>query len=820
MASDIEKLVVQLSADIRQYNNALLKAQGQTNKAARQIETRFAQMNKRIASSLAGLGTLTSLAGGALGVSAIQQYADAWTEAGNKIRAAASSAGVSVRTLDLLKEGANEARTSFADYVDLYARLIRSASGVAKSEQEIADATAIVSKAFKAGGASAQEQAAGILQLGQALGSGVLQGDELRSLRENAPILAQAIAAEFQTTIAGLKDLGAEGKLTSDRVFKAIINAQQPIQAQFAATKATIADAIMQVNNEFTAYVGNADASAGASAKLVEALQALAANFSGTADVVVQFATLVAGALAGRALLGLVAGLGNATLALGAFLASVRAGTVAIAGLNAALGPIGLLAGAAAAAIYLLQNRQTDAEKAADAHQQTLRELRFQIDSVDYSNSNAVASTRQKIQADIEAARTALARAEAERELAAAIVREEVSPSMSLLPTPGASDAANTVDSSPMVKDRQAVIDQVKRQIDDLTKAQTDFEDYASGKRKPKRDNTGFGGGVVAAPASSGGGSKSKAPRKTADDRFANDLQAIRDRTAALIQERENLSLNFEEQQKRTVALDLEQQALEQVREEARRKGDQDWQNAKLSPEQVRAIEEVSAAYAKQAEALRQAQEAQDLQRDILKGMFSDLRSALEDGKITAEEWGDIFGNVLDKIIDKIENDLIDAIFSANSAMKGGGGGGIGGLFSGLFGGGGGLGGLTWDSWDSGGYTGRGGKYEPAGMVHKGEYVFDQEAVRAAGGPGSLDALRKRLKGYADGGSVGMPSLPSIPSRQATPEAVNDNRQYNIDARGAQQGVGAEIRKALEEYDRKTLPRSWNRINQDRRVIG
>ncbi|MER8913740.1 phage tail length tape measure family protein [Mesorhizobium sp. M0761] len=184
-----------------------------------------------------------------------------------------------------------------------------------------------------------------------------------------------------------------------------------------------------------------------------------------------------------------------------------------------------------------------------------------------------------------------------------------------------------------------------------------------------------------------GGGAASRAPKKTADDRFAEDLQSIRDRTTALTEEYNALGLSFEAQTQRKTALDLEQTALKQVREEARKKGDADWQNVQLSPAQVAAINSVSDAYAKQAEELRKAQEMQDLQRDVLKGAFDDLRGALDDGKLDWQDFANIAENALDKIIDKIENDLIDAIMQAGNA--GGGGGILGGILGLLTGGGG-----------------------------------------------------------------------------------------------------------------------------------
>lgn len=299
---------------------------------------------------------------------------------------------------------------------------------------------------------------------------------------------------------------------------------------------------------------------------------------------------------------------------------------------------------------------------------------------------------------------------------------------------------------------------------------------------------------------------------KTADDRFFEDIQAIRDRTAALAQEQGMLSLSFEEQTKRKTALDLEATALKQVREEARKKGDADWQNAQLTPKQIADIDAVSEAYARQADELRKAQEAQQLQRDILKGAFDDLRSALDDGKLDWQDFQKIALNALDKIIDKIENDLIDSIMQANSAT---GGGGIGSIFSAIFGGGsssnvfpgGGVLNSTGGLYDSGGYTGAGGKKQIAGIVHKGEVVFSQDDIARNGGVAAVEAMRR-------GRAIAAPQMPSInaPAVRGGDIAVSNN--ITIDARGAQQGVGEEIKRALAEYDRHSVPRTVRALKE------
>ncbi len=331
MATDFERLVVQLSADLRGYENQMKKAVGVTNARAREIEQRYRQMNSSISDAvtapLAGLGA-------ALSVREITRYADAWTTARNVIAAAAESSGVQVRSLEELAVGANDARQSLESYATLYASFIRSASDVARSEEEVATATNLVSKAMKAGGAGVQAQQAAIQQLGDALGSGALMGDELLSLKENAPVLAKAIADEFDVAVGQLKKLGEEGKLTSDRVFRAIINAQAGIEAQFGKTNQTIADGLTKLGNSVTEFVGKLFETTGATVAINTVLGALAGSIGDVAaaaaaagavilsayiPAVLRMAGAGAALVATNPFVALVAGIGAAAFALSAF---------------------------------------------------------------------------------------------------------------------------------------------------------------------------------------------------------------------------------------------------------------------------------------------------------------------------------------------------------------------------------------------------------------------------------------------------------------------------------------------------------------------
>lgn len=778
MATDLERLVVQLSADFKSFEKGLARAQGVSNRQFSAIEARARKLNSNLSSigqqaANSLIAPLSSI-GAALGVREIARYADTWTEAGNKIRAAATSAGVSARSLDQLKEGANNARTDLSSYVDLYARLIRSASGVVKSEQDIADMTNIVAKAFKAGGASASEQAAGILQLGQALGSGVLQGDELRSLRENAPILAQAIATEFKTTIAGLKQLGADGELVSDRVAKAILGAQKPIEAQFKATNATIGDAITNINNEFLAYIGNADASAGASQKLVEALQFLSDNFGTVADAVVQFATVLIAALTGRALLGVVAGLGNAVVALGAFLTALRAGTLVAAGFTAALGPIGLLAGAAAAAIYLLSDSQAEAKGAAGSFQVSIKDNESALRNATDATYAQVDALRQLIAAQAQAARAEATQAEADYMVANA---RRVA----------FRGATGGYEFAPFKYDTEVS----KAKADELGAAAGLLEkQLAEADKLLVKKPSGFGNGSGTLPDKDG---KSK---KTRQNEYERDVERVIQNTAALVAETEaqrQLNPLINDYGYAAEKARLERELLTAAEEAGKEVTPQLRAEISALADQYALAGVESAKLAESQDELKQSfEDMRDLGKDVMGGFINDLIQ----GKSASEALAGALGKVGDKLLELAMNDLFGKS----------GSGGLG-LLGSLFGfGGGGQSAFTFAPgmglWSDGGYTGDGGKDTPAGTVHKGEYVFSKAAVQKAG-VANLDAMHRNLKGFASGGAVSMPVLPRIQSPANQNSAPQFTFAPTIDARGASVEAVARLEQVVARQQRE-----------------
>lgn len=133
-------------------------------------------------------------------------------------------------------------RTSLEDTADLVNKLL--ISGVFSGSGNILSSintAGIINKALIAGGATAEDNRRALRQLNQALSSGLLQGDELRSIRENTPYFAQVLAEGLGMIddrfkgigIGDLKELGAQGELTSDRVIRAILAMQSEIDEKF-----------------------------------------------------------------------------------------------------------------------------------------------------------------------------------------------------------------------------------------------------------------------------------------------------------------------------------------------------------------------------------------------------------------------------------------------------------------------------------------------------------------------------------------------------------------------------------------------------------
>lgn len=154
---------------------------------------------------------------------------------------------------------AQQTRIGLVQTADLYGSLARNATQLGASQNEVIAVTRTINQALTISGTSATGAAAALVQLNQAFASGVLRGEELNSVLEQAPALARAIADGLGVPIGQLRKLGEEGKLTADKVFAALQKSSGSIQSAFEKMPLTVGQATTQAGNSVLVLVGQID---------------------------------------------------------------------------------------------------------------------------------------------------------------------------------------------------------------------------------------------------------------------------------------------------------------------------------------------------------------------------------------------------------------------------------------------------------------------------------------------------------------------------------------------------------------------------------
>ena len=135
--------------------------------------------------------------------------------------------------VNMVYAAAQDARGSFSEMADVVARFGNNAGDAFGSSEEVVAFADLIQKQMMIAGASTQEASNAMLQLSQALGSGVLRGDELNSIFEQAPNLIQSIADYLDVPIGKIREMAADGELSADVVKAAIFASADEINAKF-----------------------------------------------------------------------------------------------------------------------------------------------------------------------------------------------------------------------------------------------------------------------------------------------------------------------------------------------------------------------------------------------------------------------------------------------------------------------------------------------------------------------------------------------------------------------------------------------------------
>lgn len=144
---------------------------------------------------------------------------------------------------------ADRSRGSYVEMANATAKMKMLAGDAFGSNEEALGFTELLQKSLKVSGASQGEQDSAFLQLTQAMAAGKLQGDEFRSIMENAPMVANAISQYLGVTKGELKELSSDGAITADIIKGAMFNAADDINGKFAQMPMTFADVWQKIKN-------------------------------------------------------------------------------------------------------------------------------------------------------------------------------------------------------------------------------------------------------------------------------------------------------------------------------------------------------------------------------------------------------------------------------------------------------------------------------------------------------------------------------------------------------------------------------------------
>lgn len=387
MAVTVDELRAVMRMEMKPFMRDLQQVNGVSAKAARQIENTWRQTNRRLdgigkkmaqslVAPMAGIGAV-------LGARELAALADTWSDLNSRVRLAAGGVEQGNQVMERLGEVARRTYSSLEQTAEGYLANATTLKELGYSTNQTLDFTESLNNALVVSGAKGQRAASVMDALSKAMALGKLSGDNLNTVIAQGGRVAEALAEGLGVGVNQLRALGTQGKITGRDVVQALSSQMEKLRKEAEAMPATISDGIQLLRNALLEYVGNADQATGVSAKISEALVIMADNFDKTADVALQFAAVIAGALIGRSLARMISTLGLAGSALVRFTQALAAArtmgglAASMSGLGAVAGPVGMLIGGAVVASLVAFSGSSDtASSAAKRFEERLRKIR------------------------------------------------------------------------------------------------------------------------------------------------------------------------------------------------------------------------------------------------------------------------------------------------------------------------------------------------------------------------------------------------------------------------------------------------------------
>ncbi|MFK3840138.1 tape measure protein [Serratia sp. NPDC087055] len=291
-------IVYQVEMDVA----GLLVGQRQVNARLDDMESKFNSTGKAVGvaeKSFLSLSRVAASLTAALSVQQVAQYANAWVDVSNKlvnaVRPSEQLADVTKRVFDI----SQSSRSGLEATAALYGRLERATRSAGTSTADLAKLTTTINKGLVVSGATAEEASSTMIQLSQALASGVLRGEEFNSISENGSRLAVALADSLGVTIGQLRSMAAEGKLTTDVVVKGLLGQGDAIAKEFSNTVMTMGQAFQVAGNNITKFVGESTSVQTGLKVFNDTVISLSENIDIAASVVTAFTAVLGGRYVG-----------------------------------------------------------------------------------------------------------------------------------------------------------------------------------------------------------------------------------------------------------------------------------------------------------------------------------------------------------------------------------------------------------------------------------------------------------------------------------------------------------------------------------------
>lgn len=277
-------LQVRITAELGQIRSALTSLQAQLTQAkttggqiGQGAAQGIGQLNNRLATTGRIVAGLAASLGAGLSVAGLIRASDEAQTISARLKLATKDAKSFEQAQRGVFEIAQRTRTSLLASVELYGRIERSTRDIGVNQATILQLTETINQAAQISGGGAGAEAA-LFQLSQGLASGTLRGEELNSILEQTPRLAQAIADGMDLPIGKLRAVAQEGKLTSEAVLKALLDQSKEIQSEFAEFPPTIASGFTVLRNAMVQYLQTSQTAGTAANDLARFMGKLAEN--------------------------------------------------------------------------------------------------------------------------------------------------------------------------------------------------------------------------------------------------------------------------------------------------------------------------------------------------------------------------------------------------------------------------------------------------------------------------------------------------------------------------------------------------------------